>query len=101
MTTIPTLVITPSSVSDAYNRNTLNQVRGETASFSASLDHALRDAVQTGYAADAQSAKAVAGEGNLTEVVTALSKAELTLQTVTTIRDKVVQAYQDIMKMPI
>ena len=41
------------------------------------------------------------GGGNLTDVVTALSRAELTLQTATAIRDRVVQAYQDIMKMPI
>ena len=45
--------------------------------------------------------KAVSGTGNLTEVVTALSHAELTLQTATAIRDRVVQAYQDIIKMPI
>jgi flagellar hook-basal body complex protein FliE len=101
MTTIPTLIITPSSVSDAYNRNAFNQASGETTSFSTTLDHALRDAAETGHAADSQATKAISGEGNLTEVVTALSKAQLTLQTVTTIRDKVVQAYQDIMKMPI
>jgi flagellar hook-basal body complex protein FliE len=38
---------------------------------------------------------------NLTDVVTALARAELTLQTVTAVRDRVVQAYQDIIKMPI
>ena len=31
----------------------------------------------------------------------AVSKADLTLQTVVTIRDRVVQAYQDILRMPI
>ena len=45
--------------------------------------------------------KAISGGGNLTDVVTALSHAEMTLQTATAIRDRVVQAYQDIMKMPI
>jgi hypothetical protein len=39
--------------------------------------------------------------GNLTEVVTAVSKAQLALQTATTIRDRMVQAYQQIMQMPI
>ena len=45
--------------------------------------------------------QALTGGGNLTDVVTALARAELTLQTATTVRDRVVQAYQDIMKMPI
>jgi flagellar hook-basal body complex protein FliE len=70
-------------------------------SFSATIDRAMREAVDTGYNAESQATKAIGDEGNLTEVVTALSRAELTLQTVTSIRDKVVQAYQDIMKMPI
>ena len=48
-----------------------------------------------------QATQALTGGGNLTEVVTALSRAELTLQTATAMRDRVVQAYQDIMKMPI
>ena len=101
MSTIPTLIVTPSSVSEAYSRNALPSTAQAPESFSASIDQAMRDAAATGYNAEAQATKAIAGEGNLTEVVTALSKAELTLQTVTSIRDKVVQAYQDIMKMPI
>ena len=44
---------------------------------------------------------ALNGTGNLTEVVTAVARAQLALQTATAIRDRVVQAYQDIMKMPI
>jgi len=44
---------------------------------------------------------AIAGTGNLTDVVSAVAKAELTLQTTVAIRDRVVQAYQDIMRMPI
>ena len=54
-----------------------------------------------GRQADAQSAAAISGGGNITEVVTAVSKAELALQTTVAIRDRVVQAYQDIMRMPI
>lgn len=35
------------------------------------------------------------------EVVAAISKAELTLQTLVTVRDKAVEAYQEIMRMPV
>ncbi len=101
MTTIPTLIVTPSSVSEAYGRNALPSTTQAPESFSASIDQAVRNAVATGYNAEAQATKAIEGQGNLTEVVTALSKAELALQTVTTIRDRVVQGYQDIMRMPI
>jgi flagellar hook-basal body complex protein FliE len=34
-------------------------------------------------------------------VVTAVTNAELTLETVVAVRDRVVQAYQDILRMPI
>ena len=101
MTEIPTIVVTPRSVADTYRRNSEYGSPGSSVSFATSLNTAMGDALQTGHSADVQSLKAVSGEGNLTDVVTALSKAELTLQTVITIRDKVVQAFQDIMKMPI
>ncbi|MBN8898640.1 MAG: flagellar hook-basal body complex protein FliE, partial [Rhodospirillales bacterium] len=55
----------------------------------------------TRHEADAQAMQGLVTGGNLTEVVTALSRAELTLQTATAVRDRVVQAYQDIIKMPI
>jgi flagellar hook-basal body complex protein FliE len=65
------------------------------------LGRAVSGAVQTSQAAETQAMQAVSGQGNLTEVVQAVSRAELTLQTATAIRDRVVQAYQDIMRMPI
>ena len=69
--------------------------------FGGMLARAVQGAVQSGHAAEAQAAQAIAGSGDLTAVVQAVSRAELTLQTATAIRDRVVQAYQDIMKMPI
>lgn len=105
MTTIPTIVVTPSAAADAYTRTARGGMGGGPSvapnSFGAAITRALDQAVQTGQAADSQAMKAVSGGGNLTDVVTALSHAEMTLQTATAIRDRVVQAYQDIMKMPI
>lgn len=57
--------------------------------------------MRTGYAAEEQAMAAIAGTASLTDVVTALSRAELTLQTATAVRDRVIQAYQDIIRMPI
>lgn len=47
------------------------------------------------------SADAVIGKADLTDVVEAVTAAETTLQTVVAIRDRLVGAYQDIMRMPI
>ena len=102
MTTIPTVVITPSAAAEAYARTARGgEVADTIGSFGSAITQALGQAVQTGHTADDQAMKAISGGGNLTEVVAALSHAEMTLQTVTAIRDRVIQAYQDIMKMPI
>jgi flagellar hook-basal body complex protein FliE len=50
---------------------------------------------------ETQSMKALDGKADIGTVVTAVSNAELTLQTVTAVRDRVISAYQDIMRMPI
>jgi flagellar hook-basal body complex protein FliE len=102
MTTIPTIVVTPTAAADAYTRTARAGASGDAAdSFGFAMTQALDQAVQTGHTADDQAMKALSGSGNLTDVVAALSHAEMTLQTATAIRDRVVQAYQDIMKMPI
>ena len=102
MTTIPTIVITPSGAADAYTRNARGGASGEAQNgFSSAISQALDQAVQTGNTADNQAMQALSGGGNLTDVVTALSHAEMTLQTATAVRDRMVQAYQDIIKMPI
>jgi flagellar hook-basal body complex protein FliE len=105
MTTIPTMVITPSSAADAYAKVDRGDMGGGAAngteSFGNTLQRAVEGAIDSGHQADAQSMQAITGGGNLTQVVTALSHAELALQTATAVRDRVVQAYQDIMKMPI
>ncbi|MEC8061286.1 MAG: flagellar hook-basal body complex protein FliE, partial [Pseudomonadota bacterium] len=41
------------------------------------------------------------GQADLTDVVAAVNEAELTLKTVTSLRDKMVQAFQEISRMPI
>jgi flagellar hook-basal body complex protein FliE len=101
MSTIPTITITPSGAADAYARVDRGDTGGAGASFGSVLQNALDGAVETGHTAETDSMQAISGQGNLTDVVTAISRAELALQTATAIRDRVVSAYQDIMKMPI
>jgi flagellar hook-basal body complex protein FliE len=65
----------------------------------------LKDAVntlsETGREAEAKTMEAVAGKADLTDVVTAVTNAEITLQTAVAIRDRVISAYQDILRMPL
>lgn len=103
MSDIPTFVIRPSDAANAYASVDRGDAGGSgtAPSFSSVLQNAVTGAISTGHEAETQAMQAIAGNGNLTEVVTALSRAELALQTATAVRDRVVQAYQDIMKMPI
>ncbi len=71
------------------------------AGFGDMLSRAMQGAVDVGHDADAQSMQAISGGGSITDVVTAVSKAELALQSTVAIRDRVVQAYQDVMRMAI
>jgi flagellar hook-basal body complex protein FliE len=72
-----------------------------TDDFAGMVGRALDGAIAAGHHADAQATQAIAGHGDLTQVVTAVSQAELALQTTVAVRDRVIQAYQDIIKMPI
>lgn len=69
--------------------------------FGALLNRSLQGAVESGRQADAQSMQAISGGGDLTQVVAAVSRAQLALQTTVAVRDRVIQAYQDVIKMPI
>ena len=92
--------VSPSSAAQAYGA-VEHGAADDAGSFGATLGRALQGVAQTGQNADALATQAVTGHANLTEVVTAVSQAELALQTTTAIRDRVVSAYQDIMRMPI
>ena len=76
--------------------------QGGGQSFGSLVEAAAKDAVSSTKGAEQLSTKAAAGANvELTDVVTAVSNAEVTLQTVVAVRDKVISAYQDIMRMPI
>ena len=70
-------------------------------SFSDYLEDKTRESIQTLKTGEKMSARAVTGEADLTDVVQAVTDAELTLQTVVAVRDRMVGAYQEIMRMPI
>lgn len=69
--------------------------------FSDLMEQVLNSAQEAGKNAEAMSTAAIKGEAGLHQVVTAVASAEVTLQTVMAVRDRVITAYQDILRMPI
>jgi flagellar hook-basal body complex protein FliE len=62
---------------------------------------AIENTVQSSKAAESQMAAQVQGKAELVDVVTAVAAAEASLETVMAVRDQVIAAYQEIMRMPI
>jgi flagellar hook-basal body complex protein FliE len=70
-------------------------------SFGGMVSSMIGDASTALKGAEQASAKQVAGKGDLVDVVTAIGAAEMALDTVVAVRDKVVGAYSEIMRMQI
>lgn len=70
-------------------------------SFGALLRQGLEEARDVQKHSEEMSLQGVAGEADMRDVVLAVANAEQALNTVVAVRDKVVSAYQEILRMPI
>ena len=70
-------------------------------SFGAMLKDALNSVTEAGHKSDAQTRAMVAGKADMVDVVTAVSETEVAVETMVAVRNKVIEAYQSIMSMPI
>ena len=75
--------------------------QGGAGGFDAILKTAMNDAVSSSRNAENQMVKQVQGKADLVDVATAVSSAQASLETVMAVRDQVISAYQEIMRMPI
>lgn len=66
-----------------------------------SFGKAARDFAQTLAAGEAEAMNALTGTADPHALVQALSQSELAVETAVTLRDKVVEAYQEILRMPV
>ena len=71
------------------------------AAFGDMLNSAVGSISHAGASAEGAITNAAMGRADLVDVVTAVAAAEATLETVVAVRDEVIKAYQDIMRMPI
>src|SRR5262249_14240587 len=70
-------------------------------SFGAMLKEAVAPLNQASQASDMQTQAMAAGKANIVDVVTAVSETEVAIDALVSVRDKVISAYEEIMKMPI
>jgi flagellar hook-basal body complex protein FliE len=70
-------------------------------SFGALLKDVVGSVVEAGRKSDTQAQAMAAGKSNIVDVVTAVSETEVAVEALVAVRDKVIQAYEEIMRMPI
>jgi flagellar hook-basal body complex protein FliE len=70
-------------------------------SFASVLKDAVGSVVEAGRKSDAQTVAMASGEANVMDVVTAVAETDVAVSTLVSVRDKVIQSYEDIMKMTI
>ena len=70
-------------------------------SFSSLLKDAVGSVMESGRKSDAQTVAMAAGKANVMDVVTAVADTDVAVSTLVSVRDRVIAAYEDIMKMPI
>jgi flagellar hook-basal body complex protein FliE len=106
---IPT---TPSAAANAYAA--LGRVGADTGSlgrggdtpaggpdFSSILKDVIGAVSASGAKADTQTHAVAVGKANMVDVVTAVAESETALATLVSVRDRVISAYEDILRMPI
>jgi flagellar hook-basal body complex protein FliE len=104
---------TPAIAANAYAA--LAQLRDQTAGlgraapaqdgggldFGATLKNVMTDVTAAGHKSDVQAQAVAMGKANMLDVVTAVAESETAIQALVSVRDKVVAAYEEILKMPI
>jgi flagellar hook-basal body complex protein FliE len=73
----------------------------EGGSFAEALAAAVGELSGTLGAGEQAARQAILGQGDVQAVVEALTATELALETAVAVRDKVVEAYQEILRMPV
>ena len=70
-------------------------------SFGALVKEAIGSVMDAGKKSDAQTVAMANGKANVMDVVTAVAETDVAVSTLVSVRDRVIQSYEDIMKMTI
>lgn len=74
---------------------------GEGNDFASLLAENLQSVVDAGRQSDKLSLDMINGKANVVDVVTAVSNTEIMVEGMVAVRDRVISAYEEIMRMPI
>jgi flagellar hook-basal body complex protein FliE len=74
---------------------------GGGGNFAEMVNDAVGSVSELGAVADTRTEAMVQGKADLVDVVTAVAESELALETLVSVRDRVISAYEEIMRMPI
>ncbi|CAL8972386.1 Flagellar hook-basal body complex protein FliE [Rhodoplanes serenus] len=91
-------LVTPGA---GIDRTVGDAAAGKSGDFGAMLRDVVNDVAAAGRRSDSQSQAMVAGKANIVDVVTAVAETETAIQSLVSVRDKVIQAYEEIMRMTI
>ncbi len=100
---------TPTIAANAYRTasDLAKQVKPEAENsegkpdFGGMLRSAVADVVDQGRVTDVKSMDMVQGKADVVDVVTAIAETEVAMETLVSVRDRVISAYQEILRMPI
>ncbi len=104
------MTISPTLAAKAYAAamGQMTRAAGETkpagagqSDFSAVLQESLNATATAGSKAETAIVSQVAGKSDVVDVVSAVAEAEIAMKTLVSVRDRMINAYQDIMKMPV
>lgn len=90
-----------SLIGEAGRTVTLRGAQEQEGGFAALLAETVQGVVDSGRVADQKAMGLVNGNGDIVDVVTAISQTEMAIDTMVTVRDRVISAYEEIMRMPI
>jgi len=69
--------------------------------FAKMLAESLQGVAEAGQRSDQLSMDIVNGKASIVDVVTAISQTEMAVESMVSVRDRVISAYEEIMRMPI
>ena len=74
---------------------------GQGPDFAKLLSQAVQGVMDSGKASDQKSLDLVNGKGNLVDTVTSVAQTQIAVEGMVAVRDRVISAYEEIMRMPI
>lgn len=80
---------------------TVDHRPGPGGDFAQMLAQQVQGVMDAGKVSDRMSIDMVNGKANVVDMVTAISQTELAIESMVTVRDRVISAYEEIMRMPI